>query len=278
MGKKNRRKTKEPRQHGEKRLNKKTGQWETRVKITAANYASMIARTTTPIEDPLKNWEPPRTEECPVCLLPMPLESSDNYYYGCCGKLICHGCIVGAVSVELNENGRRMSNEKVVEAMCNCPFCRQNHYAIPQRERVKKAILQAELGSSIEAMFQLGMHYHYGEDGYAVNISKAVKWYTKASDAGHGKACQVLGKFHQNGGWEGLDVNLERAMAHYERATELGYLPAYRDLADAQVDAGLFETSVLNTRKAVMCELDDTNGVTTGNTKTFFLHGNNYKT
>ena len=41
-------------------------------------------------EDPLLKWERPAREECPVCLLPLPIddtkEKGDACYYNCCGR------------------------------------------------------------------------------------------------------------------------------------------------------------------------------------------------
>ena len=32
-------------------------------------------------------------EECPICLLPMPISSDDTTIESCCGKRICNGCV-----------------------------------------------------------------------------------------------------------------------------------------------------------------------------------------
>ena len=36
--------------------------------------------------------QPPPNEECPICMLPMPIYPYDRRYQSCCGKNICEGC------------------------------------------------------------------------------------------------------------------------------------------------------------------------------------------
>ena len=46
--------------------------------------------------------EPPPREECPICLIPLPLDASEMAFKSCCGKLICKGCIY---AMEESEEG-----------------------------------------------------------------------------------------------------------------------------------------------------------------------------
>ncbi|KAL9180581.1 hypothetical protein ACHAXT_011034 [Thalassiosira profunda] len=271
MGKKNRKKVKEesPTQHGKKRHNKKSGQWETAQPISSDEYARVVTNALTRTEDPLKDWAPPEAEDCPICLLPQPLEFGHSYYFGCCNQLVCWGCKGDALKLQMREKPGR-SPEEIMEASDVCPFCRQNYHATPTKERVEREVSRAESGS-IEAMHRLGLYHHHGEQGIAVNMSKALSWYKKASDAGHPKACHLLGKFYQEGLKGLVDVNLEEAMIHYQRAAELGHYPAFKNLADAQVDAGAgLEEIVMNTRKAMMCGVVDQDNFVAGNMKNFY--------
>ena len=53
--------------------------------------------------------EPPPREECPICMLPLPLAADQITFFTCCGKYICSGCIV---AMEEREGAKL------------CPFCR----------------------------------------------------------------------------------------------------------------------------------------------------------
>ena len=37
--------------------------------------------------------QPPPREECPICMLPLPLDDGETDYQACCGKVICCGCM-----------------------------------------------------------------------------------------------------------------------------------------------------------------------------------------
>jgi len=37
--------------------------------------------------------EPPPSEECPICMQPLPLDRNQVVFESCCGKTICNGCI-----------------------------------------------------------------------------------------------------------------------------------------------------------------------------------------
>jgi len=36
--------------------------------------------------------DPPPPDECPICMLPLPLDASQTDFETCCGTVICHGC------------------------------------------------------------------------------------------------------------------------------------------------------------------------------------------
>ena len=44
--------------------------------------------------------EPPLPEDCPICMLPLPLTEGEVQFQSCCGKLICRGCIYAMVERE----------------------------------------------------------------------------------------------------------------------------------------------------------------------------------
>ena len=58
--------------------------------------------------------QPPSQDECPICLLQLPLDGNDCVYQSCCGHTICQGCVLA--SMEADDN--------------SCPFCRQPHAGV----------------------------------------------------------------------------------------------------------------------------------------------------
>jgi len=68
-------------------------------------------------DDPLFQ-DPPPKEDCPICMLPIPVNSGTcdvhTMYQTCCGKTLCQGC-VEAAKEEINKG-------KMKDL---CPFCRK---------------------------------------------------------------------------------------------------------------------------------------------------------
>ena len=48
-------------------------------------------------DEKLFKESPPPREECPICMLPLPLDAYQVVYKSCCGKDICDGCIYYAM-------------------------------------------------------------------------------------------------------------------------------------------------------------------------------------
>ena len=145
----------------------------------------------------------------------------------------------------------------------------QNYALMSPKERRENEFTRAESGSS-EDMYRLGLYHHLGDKDCKKNIPVAMKWYQKAADVGHGKACFQLGCIYRDG-TKGIDVDLEKAMKYFEQAAELGYIQGFQELADAQLEEGMIEQFMLNTRKAMMCGVD-TEFVTV-NMKSFYQAG-----
>ena len=74
--------------------------------------------------------EPPR-EDCPICFLPLPLDTGQTEFKSCCGKIICDGCI-HAMAMEDLKKGK-----KELEEIDLCPFCRASPF-ISDEEAVER--------------------------------------------------------------------------------------------------------------------------------------------
>jgi len=87
----------------------------------------------------------------------------------------------------------------------------------------------AEMGDA-DAQFNLGLSYQYGT-GVAIDLPKAIKWYTLAAEAGFAAAQCNLGTCFSNG--DGVAVDKREAVKWYTRAAEAGN-------AEAQCNLGHF--------------------------------------
>ena len=51
------------------------------------------------MEDPLKNWIRPHNEECPICLLPLPVDAGGIIYRQCCDSDLFLGFCLSTCSL-----------------------------------------------------------------------------------------------------------------------------------------------------------------------------------
>ena len=56
-------------------------------------------------DEALFKEHPPR-DDCPICFLPLPVDTSETTFNSCCGKLICDGCIFARLRKHVRERRR----------------------------------------------------------------------------------------------------------------------------------------------------------------------------
>ena len=97
-----------------------------------------------------------------------------------------------------------------------------------------------------DAQCDLGERYYDGDEYVRKNLTKAVKWYTKAAEQGHAVAQCYLGFCYADG--VGIEKDLDKALRWFTQATETEhmtvneiancYLDAIKGNTDAQFDLG----------------------------------------
>ena len=100
--------------------------------------------------------EPPPPEECPICMLPLPLNAGESTFESCCGKLLCMGCVLAMIE----------SGAKKICAFCRTPGGESDEESI---RRNKKLI---EKGNA-RAFYALAGCYAKGELGIPQDWGKA---------------------------------------------------------------------------------------------------------
>ena len=116
-------------------------------------------------------------EECPLCLLPLPLEDSDNMFYECCGKRICSGCIHKHFMTLIKEGKERSRDMK-------CPFCRQSHLSGPQRIKALKKLMK---NNEPQAFVAMSDKYKEGKD-VLQSDTKSLDMLIRAAELGYSLA------------------------------------------------------------------------------------------
>ena len=237
---------------------------QARVQITQEHIERAREAAANRTEDPLKNWTRLQNEECPICMLPMPFACSEIKYWGCCGKMICWGCIISSGIVHAREG------EDVEKAMKTdiCPFCREDHKKCTSENEVKRAMKQAETGERDE-MQRIGQYYCRGEMGLQQDKAEGLRWYHRAVEAGSGLAAFNLGGCYLKG--DGVEQDLEKALGYFQKAAELGGITAFNLIGFLLMVKGEIEDAMLNYRKAAIC--GDSNEHLFGELKEGFVNG-----
>jgi len=204
--------------------------------------------------------------ECPLCFLPMPIDTGKASFYTCCCKLVCTGCCYAdylsnggdrcpycrepAVDGE-EENDKRVMKRVKVNDPNALKFMGGRHCSDGDYDKAfeyyKKA---AELGDSIAHHF-LGVMYYEGKD-VEEDKEKGIHHYERAAIGGHPVARHNLGCI------EGKNDNFERAMKHFIIAANLGYEKSMKELWTFYSDGDITKEKLDATLRAHQSAIDAT--------------------
>mmetsp|Transcript_21477 Transcript_21477/g.46659 ORF Transcript_21477/g.46659 Transcript_21477/m.46659 type:complete len:272 (+) Transcript_21477:100-915(+) len=198
-----------------------------------------IASAAGPTEDPLANWTRPPRDECPICLITLPLSEEWFHYQPCCGKDICVGCVYSTYA-----HGRGGSKQALYMSLLSI------RQPPRQRKDLEQYMKLAEAGRP-RAMVHIGTCYMAGKEGLKQDKGEAIKWLRRAAEAGNETATQHLAICYWNG--DGVNKDLALALEYCEKAADLGNHLAYILAASIFMEMGDVGKSNINMRKAVMC-------------------------
>ena len=176
------------------------------------------------ISDDVLLKQPPPEEDCPICLLRLPLLASGYVYKSCCGKFICCGCDYAPVYDNL---GNEIIEDK-------CPFCRTPVHESDEEynERLQKRV---EVDDAV-AIFNLGCYYRNGDYGFPQDDAKAFELFIRAGELGCTDAYCNIGYAYQNG--NGVESDEKKANHYYKLAAMGGDVYARYNLGNNEEDAG----------------------------------------
>ena len=119
-------------------------------------------------------------EECPICFVPMPLDTGQSAHIACCGKLACNACAASASA----------------RGQFTCPFCRA---PISGDDEVTNQQLRNRIESrDAAAMGMVAEDYEAGRHGVQKDEIAAMKLWLQAAELGHIDALVDLAKRWHN--------------------------------------------------------------------------------
>jgi len=148
-------------------------------------------------EDPLLNWTRPSREECPICMIPLPLNGAETIFWICRGKIICCGCIYDQFLVD-RKDGHLTIDESSFRI---CPFCRNGSTTFDILDREMKL---AKVGHPT-ALFRIGIR-HFDGELLQRDTQEGIKWFRRVAEAGEAEAAFNLGVCYT--GWSKTLIGL----------------------------------------------------------------------
>ena len=140
----------------------------------------------------------PPKEECPVCLLPMPNESSYIGYVSCCGNVICAGCDIKESAIRLWTNEKREAkNPPLPRIEATCPLCRTER-VITDKLHYRRLRKRMDLNDN-KAFYKMGSNYEAGAIGLPKDLDKAIEHFLRAVELGSANACWSLALLYLKG-------------------------------------------------------------------------------
>ena len=194
--------------------------------------------------------EPPPPEDCPICMLPLPLYTNGISYYSCCGKDICSGC-----SFAMDESATKDL----------CPFCRTPP-SRGNKEEIKRVKNLMDAGNA-GAFNQLGSYHDLGSQGMQRDEAKACELYLKAGELGYAQAYHNLGYSHYEG--MGVSIDKKKAKHYFELAVINGSIQARNNLGCMEAEAGNYQRAMKHFMHAAQAGHDDS----LKNVKAGFMEG-----
>ena len=162
--------------------------------------------------------------DCPICMIPLPIDLNKSTMNMCCSKVICDGCVYATVKRDLE-----------MRLPQSCPFCREPKPKT-EEEAHKQSMRRIEMNDPA-AMCQEGSE-KYSEGDY----QSAFEYYVKSAELGYAHAHWRLGCLYHEG--KGVEQNEGKEIHHMEEAAIGGHPKARFSLAAHELNNGCTERAV----------------------------------
>jgi len=184
-------------------------------------------------EERFSLWNPKPREECPICMVVMPLSPDLQMYMACCGKTICYGCTFSQQLVTRKTNQERGDGEPMLED--TCPFCRKVCLTEKDEEKLAKGMKKRVESGDANAMFHMSAFFDRGSYGFPVDSEQSLELLKRAADLGHGEANWKIGMLTFDGE-SGFVKSKAKARMYCEKAAKEGHCQARYTLSVIEVE------------------------------------------
>ena len=195
-------------------------------------------------------------EDCPICLVRLPIDNGDTIYLSCCGKTVCNGCPhankcmlkkeMDKLSEKHNTDESATPAHPVVHQCLTkesypCPFCRR---ALPNTDEEIVSVLQKRMDlQDPHAYFNMAGYVREGLHGLPKDEHKAVSLLHQAAELGSAEACSDLFLCYLLG-LCGVQPNADKARSLLIQAAKGGLAQARHNLAVLDYEAGRIDDAI----------------------------------
>ena len=202
----------------------------------------------------------PPTQECPICMVPLPVDGETNdVFKSCCGKIICIGCQIG-----FWETGKGKKFEEIL-----CAFCRRPEFNSDD-ELIKRLKVHMDKGNG-DAITFIGAMYLKGMHGLPQDYEKAHKYFLQAGELGCASGYYNLAKLYESG--LGVGEDNKKAKHYHEIAAMMGDVTARCCLGAHEVDDDSSTQAIRRAHKHLMIAARAGHTVSLDVTKKGFMLG-----
>ena len=162
--------------------------------------------------------------DCPICMIPLPLDESKSMLATCCSKMICKGCNYA--------NKKREYEGRLQE---KCAFCRT---VVPSsdEEENEQWIKRIEVNDPF-AICEMGIKRR--DEG---DYEAAIKYLTSAAALGDVRAHYQLSCLYGEG--KGVEKDEKKFLHHLEKAAIGGHPDARHNLACKEGQSGQYDRAM----------------------------------
>ena len=196
-------------------------------------------------------------EDCPICLVRLPIDNGDTVYLSCCGKTVCNGCphankcMLKKEMAKLVENSADQTpttsaahpivRQCLTKESYPCPFCRR---ALPNTDEEIVSALQKRVDlQDPHAYFNMAGYVREGLHGLTKDEHKAVSLLHRAAELGSAEACSDLFLCYLIG-LCGVQPDAAKARSLLIQAAKGGLAQARHNLAVLDYEAGRIDDAV----------------------------------
>ena len=180
--------------------------------------------------------QPPPLDDCPICMIRLPILGNGRVYMACCGKMICRGCTHAFQSRAAKAVSKAVQRKKDV-----CPFCR-TPAPVTIEEGNMRDLQRVELNDAT-AMYNLGLYHRNGDYGFPQNHVKALELWHRAGELGNAQSYYAIGNVYKFGEG-GVEVDEKKAIYYWGLAA-IGGDPYARN------NLGVIEANLNNMDRAL---------------------------